>query len=45
MSKTLELDGRTIELSNLDKLYFPQDKLSKGDLVEYYRRIADMMLP
>lgn len=45
MSETIELNGRTIELSNLDKLYFPQDKLSKGDLVEYYQRIAEVMLP
>ncbi len=45
MIKTIELNGRTIELSHLDKLYFPQDEISKGDLVNYYRRIANIMLP
>lgn len=42
---TLELDSHTIEVSNEDKLYFPDAGLTKGDLVDYYRRVADTMLP
>lgn len=45
MSKTIRLNGRSLELSHLEKLYFPQDGLSKGDVVEYYQRIASVMLP
>jgi bifunctional non-homologous end joining protein LigD len=38
--------GRTIELSNLDKVYFPGDPpILKGDVVDYYERIAEHMLP
>lgn len=35
----------TIDLTNADKVYFPDDKLTKGDLVDYYEKIADTMLP
>lgn len=45
MSETITVYGHTIELSHPDKLYFPQDGLSKSDLINYYRRIADVMLP
>lgn len=38
--------GRRIELSNLDKVYFPgDDPVTKGDVVDYYERIAEHMLP
>lgn len=38
--------GRTIELSNLDKVYFPgDDPVTKGDVVDYYERIAEHMVP
>jgi bifunctional non-homologous end joining protein LigD len=36
---------RTVELSNEDKVLFPGDELSKGDLIDYYERIADHILP
>ena len=39
------VDDRTISLSNLDKVLFPDDGVSKGDLIDYYRRIAEVMLP
>lgn len=39
------VDGHTIGLSNLDKVLFPQSGITKGDLVEYYRRIAQVALP
>lgn len=34
-----------VALSNLDKPFYPADGLTKGDVVEYYRRIAPVMLP
>ena len=39
-------DGeRTVQFSNLDKMFFPEDGYTKGDLVAYYREIAPRMLP
>ena len=37
--------GHDIALSNPDKVLFPQHSLTKRDLVEYYRRVADVALP
>ena len=42
---SIVVDSRTIELSNLDKVLFPDAGLTKGDLVHYYRRISNTMLP
>jgi bifunctional non-homologous end joining protein LigD len=37
--------GVTVELSHLDKAFFPDDGISKGDLVGYYRDMATRMVP
>ena len=37
--------GRTLKVSNLDKVFFPKDKHTKGDVMRYYTRIADFILP
>ena len=42
---TLTIDGHTIDLSNEDKVFFPDAGITKGDLVDYYRKIAAIMLP
>lgn len=44
-TKTLKLDGHTIEVSHPDKVLFPEDGITKGQMVDYYRRIASVMLP
>ena len=36
---------RTVRLSNLDKLYWPEDRITKGDLLRYYRDVAPTLLP
>lgn len=41
----LQLGGHTVETSSLDKVLFPKDGITKGELVDYYRRIADVMVP
>jgi len=33
------------ELTHLDKVFWPKDGYTKGDLVEYYRRVSDWILP
>jgi DNA ligase D-like protein (predicted ligase)/DNA ligase D-like protein (predicted polymerase)/DNA ligase D-like protein (predicted 3'-phosphoesterase) len=40
-----EADGREIRLSNLDKVFWPDEGYTKGDLVAYYRNVADLILP
>ena len=42
---TLEIDGKRVSLTNLRKVYFPALKLTKGDLLRYYLRVADVLLP
>jgi bifunctional non-homologous end joining protein LigD len=34
-----------IKISHADKVYWPQDKFTKGDLVNYYDRVAEVILP
>jgi bifunctional non-homologous end joining protein LigD len=43
--EVVEVDGREIGLSHTDKVLFPEAGLTKGDLIDYYRRIAPVMLP
>lgn len=37
--------ARELRISNKDKIYFPEDELTKGDLVNYYYNAARLMLP
>ena len=37
--------GKTLKVSNLDKIFFPKKKYTKGDVMRYYARIADFILP
>src|ERR671918_1586808 len=41
----LELDTRTLRLSNLDKVFWPEEDYTKGDLLAYYYNAADLILP
>jgi bifunctional non-homologous end joining protein LigD len=40
-----EVEGRRVKLSNLEKVLFPAAGLTKADLIDYYERIAQVMLP
>jgi bifunctional non-homologous end joining protein LigD len=42
---TVELDGKRFRLSNLNKVYFPESGYTKRDLLAYYYRMADYILP
>ncbi len=49
-SKKPSTSTEGLELTNLDKVYWPKDKkhkteFTKGDLIEYYRNISKVMLP
>jgi bifunctional non-homologous end joining protein LigD len=41
----VRVGARRLEISREDKVLFPEDGITKGDLVDYYRRIASAMLP
>jgi bifunctional non-homologous end joining protein LigD len=41
----IEIDGRSLSLSNLDKLFYPEVGFTKGQLIEYYTRVAPVLLP
>lgn len=34
-----------VEVTNADRLLFPKDGVTKGDLVDYYRQVAEVMVP
>ncbi|MGH8935271.1 MAG: non-homologous end-joining DNA ligase [Acidimicrobiia bacterium] len=36
---------RPVRLSNVDKVFFPQDGYTKGDLLQYYAAVAPLLLP
>jgi bifunctional non-homologous end joining protein LigD len=41
----VEVDGRRLSLSNLDKVFYPETGFTKGQVIEYYTRIAPVLLP
>jgi bifunctional non-homologous end joining protein LigD len=41
----VSIDGRDLELSNLDKVMYPAAGFTKGEVIDYYTRIAPVMLP
>ena len=38
-------DGDTLEVTNLDKVFWPEGRRTKGDLLRYYTRVAPLILP
>src|SRR2546423_9578009 len=43
---TLDLgSGQKLKVSNLDKIFFPKEKFTKGDVMRYYVRIVNLILP
>jgi bifunctional non-homologous end joining protein LigD len=44
-SRTLHADGHDIETAHLDKQMYPDSGPTKGEVLDYYRDVADVMLP
>lgn len=42
---TIELDGKRLRLTNLNKVYFPESGYTKRSLLAYYYKVADFILP
>jgi bifunctional non-homologous end joining protein LigD len=41
----IEVEGRTLKLTNVDKVLYPQTGFTKGDLIAYYFAVAPALLP
>lgn len=41
----VEVDGRTLSLSNLDKIMWPKPGTTKGEAIDYYARVAETLIP
>jgi bifunctional non-homologous end joining protein LigD len=41
----VEVDGRRLSLSNLDKVMYPSAGFTKGQVIDYYSRVAPALLP
>lgn len=42
---TLDVEGKSVPVSNLDKLYYPKAGFRKGEVLDYYIKIAPVLLP
>jgi bifunctional non-homologous end joining protein LigD len=43
--QTVEIEGRQLKLSNLDKVLWPETGFTKGQMIDYYVRVAPALLP
>ncbi|MRG59687.1 ATP-dependent DNA ligase [Agromyces sp. CFH 90414] len=41
----VEVDGRRLRLTNLDKVMYPETGTTKGEVISYYAQVAPAMLP
>lgn len=42
---SIKINNRIISLSNLDKIWFPKSKITKGEIIAYYAQMASYQLP
>jgi bifunctional non-homologous end joining protein LigD len=45
LAPLMTVEGRELKLSNLDKVLYPKAGFTKGDVIDFYRRIAPALLP
>src|SRR3954469_270931 len=41
----IKISGRTVKLTNLKKLFWPELQITKRDLIQYYADVASVLLP
>ncbi len=41
----MQVDGRKLALSNLDKVLYPEAGFTKGQVIDYYHQVAPVLLP
>ena len=43
--RLVEVDGRELKLTNLDKVIYPKAGFTKGEMVDYYAKVGQTMVP
>ena len=43
--QNLDVDGTKVDVTNLDKIFYPKAGFTKGDVIDYYVRISPVLLP
>jgi bifunctional non-homologous end joining protein LigD len=43
--QSLDVHGTKVEVTNLDKIFYPKAAFTKGDVIDYYVRISSVLLP
>ncbi len=41
----VQIDRHQLTITNVNKIYFPKDKITKGDVIAYYDMMAPVILP
>ena len=44
-SQTIEIEGKRLKLTNLEKVLYPETGFTKGQVIDYYARIAPVLVP
>ena len=44
-SQIVEIEGKRLSLTNLDKILYPAAGFTKGQVIDYYARIAPVLIP
>jgi bifunctional non-homologous end joining protein LigD len=44
-AQSIEVDGKTLSVTNLDKVLYPATGFTKGQVIDYYARIAPVLVP
>jgi bifunctional non-homologous end joining protein LigD len=44
-NRVVEVDGRELKLTNLDKVLYPKAGFTKGEVVDYYAKVAPALVP
>jgi bifunctional non-homologous end joining protein LigD len=42
---SLQIEGKTLKLTNLNKIFYPDEGYTKRDILNYYNDVADLILP
>jgi bifunctional non-homologous end joining protein LigD len=43
--QSLDVNGTKVDVTNLDKVFYPKAGFTKGDVIDYYVRISPVLLP
>src|SRR6202046_512721 len=43
--QSLDVNGTKVDVTNLDKIFYPKAGFTKGDVIDYYVRISSVLLP